>query len=137
MANNYGYMVIRTDRPGLWDVSGKVDITDGYGTPDFSTVPSGTVYSVVRNSTGNYTIFLKESWWALLDVHVASEIGSGSPAFAFTQLLSDTVGDTSYGGPGQTRQGVTFVFVNGSGTPVELPVDSKFRFTLVLKQSSA
>lgn len=137
MANHFGYNQLFTDRPEMWVVPGKVSISDGYGTPDYTAVPSGVVSSVSRNSTGNYTIYLSQSWYALLSVHVASEIGSGSPAFAFTQVLSDTVGSTSYGGAGQTKQGVTFKFVDGSGTAVELPSGAAFRFTLFLKRSSA
>lgn len=137
MANQWGYNQLFTDRAEVWITSSEVEISDGYGTPDFSNVPSGIVHSVTRNSTGNYTIALQQSWYALLDVHVASEIASGSPLFAFTQLVSDTVGSTSAGGPGQTKQGITFKFVNGSGTAVELPSGSSFRFTLFLKRSSA
>ncbi len=137
MANQWGYNQIFTDLPEIWQTGGKVT-TDGYGEPDFSNVPSGIVHSVVRNSVGNYSILLQQSWYALVFVSVVSELASGDvPDLALTQLESDTVGSTSFGGDGQTRQGVTFQFVDAAGDDVELGADSAFRFLLILKKSSA
>jgi hypothetical protein len=130
MANPIGYSIQFTDRPGVWQTDGYVGIGPD-GEPDFSSVPSGIVADIIRNGVGNYSIELREPWYALLWLDVHSEIpGILSPTFAFTQLVSDDVGTAS-------APLITFKFVNGSGVAVELPSGSGFRFSIRLKQSSA
>lgn len=136
MANAYGYPVLQTDLAGLWETGGQVTISDGYGSPSFTSVPSGIVRSVKRNSTGNYSIVLQEAWFALINVDIKSAISTAT--YIGCQIRSSTVGNKAVlpvqaGGVGQQ---VTFQF-NTSGTPTELPSGSSFLFLLTLKQSSA
>jgi hypothetical protein len=139
MADSWGYAVLQTDRPGSWLVDGYATVIDGYGTLSLPTVPSGIVKSIVRNSTGNYSLILQEAWYALLSIDVKSMIPSTlSPAYVGCQLEASTIGSStvlpiSAGGAGQS---VTFQF-NVAGTPTELPKGSGLLFLLVLKQSSA
>lgn len=139
MANQWGYAVLQTDRPGTWFADGYVSMADGYGAPSYSTVPSGIVQSVVRNSTGNYSIILAQAWYKLVFASVQTVVPSGdSPSRLAAQIQSSTVGDTSVlpissGGAGQS---VTFqVFNPATSTATELPSNGGFFFSLILQQT--
>ena len=138
MANPFGYAVVQTDNAGTWFTDGYVSI-GATGAPTYSNVPSGIVNSIVRNSTGNYSIILNSAWYALLYPHVVSVIPSSlSPAYVSCQIVSSTVGNKAVlpknaGGAGQA----VVVQFNVAGTPTELPSGSGFDFFLHLKQSSA
>lgn len=141
MANNFGYPVVQTDRPGIWMADGYVSISnDGYGTPNYTTVPSGIVRSVTHVSTGTYSIILQDAWFALVDASIQTIIPAGSsPAVLVSQIQSFTVGNSavlpvSAGGVGQS---VIFEVSNLSGVATNLPVTGGFLFKLILKQSSA
>lgn len=140
MANQFGYLGMKSDLAGLWITGGTVQITGTPGTPSYSTVPSGIVRSVVRNDVGNYSIILQQSWYALVSVSIDTVIGDGySPDLIHTQIESITVGDPAVlpvqaGGDGQS---ITFQCYNTSDTAEELDAGDFFVFTLILKQSSA
>lgn len=142
MANAWGYAVVQTDRAGIWGADGYFAILDdGYGTPDYSTVPSGIVRSIVRNSKGNYSIILQEAWYALVGVSLATVVPSSPPGLQLLlpQIESSTVGNASVlpisaGGPGQQ---VTFQIYDNGGTAEDLPLNGGCFFSLILKQSSA
>lgn len=140
MASHFGYAVSFTDRPEVWRIDGYVSIGSS-GAPSIATVPSGIINSVVRNSTGNYTIILNQSWFALLSAQVCTEIPSGSsPANLAVQLESDTVGNASVlpKSAGGVGQGVTFhCYVPSTGTATDPPAGSGLRFSIVLKNTDA
>jgi hypothetical protein len=136
LADNFGYPVIQTDRAGSWIVDGYVSISDGYGTPVYTTVPSGIVSSIVRNSLGNYSIILKDAWFALEYFRADAVVPVGT--YIGCQLNGWTVGNKavlpkSAGGAGQK---INFQF-NTSGTPEEIPQGDGFVFEIILKRSSA
>lgn len=136
MADQFGYVRINTDRASIWLSDGYVSISDGYGTPVFDTVPSGIVKSVVRNSTGNYSIILQQAWYALVGATVQTVVPAGTLLIA--QVEAFTVGNTavqpiSAGGAGQS---ITFQVYDAAGAAAELPIHSGFLFSLRLKQSS-
>ena len=113
-----------------------MSISDGYGTPVFDTVPSGIVKSVVRNSTGNYSIILQQAWYALVGATVQTVVPCRNSLIA--QVEAFTVGNTavqpiSAGGAGQS---ITFQVYDAAGAAAELPIHSGFLFSLRLKQSS-
>lgn len=136
MANTNGYATIKTDRPGLFLAGGKVTISDGYGTPDFSNVPSAIVRSVVLNSTGNYSIILQQQWPALVSASVQTIVPTGgSDKVLLAQIQEITVGDVSVlpvqdDGDGQS---VTFQVFDLSGVETQLPEDAGFVFSLELQ----
>lgn len=139
MANQWGYAVLNTDRPGTWFADGYVGITDGYGTPDFSAVPSGIVKSVTYTATGKYSIVLDQAWYKLVSATFETVLPSGSsPACLTAQIESSTVGDSSVlpisaGGVGQK---VVFKVYNpATGTATDLPSGSGFFFSLILQQT--
>ena len=140
MANQFGYLGMKSDIPGLWITGGTVQIAGDPGTPSYSTVPSGIVRSVVRNGVGNYSIILQQSWYALVSAQVDTIVGDGySPDLIHTQIESVTVGDPTVlpvqaGGAGQS---ITFQCYNTSDSAEELDAGDAFMFTLFLKQSSA
>jgi len=136
MANQFGYVRMNTDRASIWLSDGYVSISDGYGTPVFDTVPSGIVKSVVKNSTGNYSIILQQAWYALVGASVQTVVPAGTLLVA--QVTSFTVGNAavqpiSAGGVGQQ---ITFQVADAAGSAAELPEGSGFLFSLRLKQSS-
>lgn len=130
MADLFGYNQLFTDRPETWFADGYVSISDGYGTPVYTSVPSGIVSSFTHVSTGKYTCDLAQPWYALLYCDFRSEIASGaSPQYVSCQLNSDTVGSSA-------TPTITFTF-NVAGTPTDIPSGSGFRFLIMLKRSSA
>lgn len=132
MSDSYGYNVLNSDIPGLWITGGKVTI-GATGAPTFIGQPSGIVSKITRLGVGQYSITLKENWYALVGVDIKSEIASTqSPAYVGCQIQTDTVGTTAP----TVLPVITFQF-NVAGTPTEIPSGSAFRFELKLKRSSA
>lgn len=131
MADLHGYSKLFTDRPETWFADGYISI-GATGAPSMSTVPSGIVSSITRNSTGNYSLKLAQNWYALLDVTIKTEIPAAlSPSYLHVQLDSDTVGVAS------SAQSITFRTVDKDGASTDPPSGSGLRFLLVLKRSSA
>lgn len=156
MANQFGYNQEFTDKPGMWTVDGYAVCTDGYGTLAVQInqlQTTGVLSRVVQNSptsaihditesahnSGIYKIHLNETWVDLLDAHICTVIPTGQTvALLNVQILSHTVGNTSYG-PGLAElQYVQFkTVVPSTAAAGVLDQGSGLFFCLRLKNSSA
>lgn len=100
------------------------------GAPTLSANDSLGIASVVRNSTGRYTITLQDKYMALLQVTESRELASGAPSavggFAIRSSAVDAATPT-----------VVIEFVDSSGVAVELASGTTLRIEFVLKNSSA
>lgn len=101
------------------------------GSPTLDTSnDSKGVASIARNSTGNYTITLQDSYYKFLDFSVVFANGGTVAAAPNLDLQTISVG-TSTGGT------VRFVTRNNSGTATDPDNGSTMYFHLVVGNSSA
>lgn len=131
MANPTGYSQSYTDQPEVWKTYGTVVITDGYGAPSFTPVPSGVVSGITQLAGGTYKIVLAQNWNALLHCSVVPFITTtDTPTKVDVQLDSHTVGS------GDSAQYVKVRFVTSSGAAVTIAQGDSFMFELTLRRTS-
>jgi hypothetical protein len=123
MANRYLRQFTKSFDTERVIIDGYGSVNDSIGTPTF-TAAAG-VQSITRNSAGNYTILLQDSWPAFLSGNVSLVMASG--------LISATVALVSV--DVTVTKKVNFVVVNTSGAAVELPPQSGFYFYFEVKNS--
>lgn len=98
------------------------------GAPALQSPYSLGVTSVVRNSTGNYTITLDDKYMHLMQITQSIQLASGSPAATGGMVIrSHTV---------STTKQIIVEFVDSSGAAVELPSGAQLRLSIELKNSS-
>lgn len=98
------------------------------GAPTLSAADSLGITSVVRNSTGRYTITLDDKYNALLQVVESRQLASGAPSAVGGMVIrSETVASTKT---------IVIEFVDASGVAVELASGSTLRLKIDVKNSS-
>lgn len=129
MADIFGFQYSLTPQPGLVIIDGYLPCPDGYGDLATDVMPL-QVKSVTRNSTGNYTVLLTQTW-AKLYPHV-DVIGADavSGLIASVILVSNSV-STNLGFNQFT------IVVNTAGTPADVPVGGGLQLIIHAFQVSA
>jgi hypothetical protein len=123
MANRYFRPIAGSFDTGRVIVDGYGSVADSVGTPVFTA--GGGVASVTRNSAGNYTVLLQDSYPSFLSGAITLSMPSGLIS-ATTAIISADV---------TVAKKVNFVVINTSGAAVELPPQAGFYFNFELKNS--
>jgi hypothetical protein len=93
MANRYMNQFQYSLVPSKCVLFGQVAI-GGTGAPTISAANSKGIASIVRNSAGNYTVTLSDSWVKLLNIQ-AQFIDSGTQTVATTYVVSQTINSSA------------------------------------------
>lgn len=125
MANRYFKQFVKTLDSERVLIDGYAGITDSVGSVSFP-AGQGGVASITRNSAGNYSIVLQDQYPALLypDVNVMEPSGVAGWDVVWTTL--DPVITKTF----------RVQFLNQSGNAADLPPQSGFYFSLMLKNST-
>jgi len=105
-------------------VDGYFNVVDSVGTP--GTLSGGLLTSITRNSAGNYTLLLSDSYPLFLSGYISSVMPAGLVSLD-PQLISTDV---------TVAKKINFVFINTSGVAAELPPQSGVYFNFELKNSA-
>lgn len=98
------------------------------GAPTLDAANSKGIASMVRNSAGNYTITLQDTYNRLLGAHIVLIVGSGTPAAPLSFIVSEAVA---------TTKAIVVQFTAVDGTTATDPASGEqVRISLQLKNSS-
>lgn len=103
------------------------------GAPTLNAASSKGIKSVVRNSAGNYTINLSDTYQRLLFMDSAVVLGSGAPSSGTTLQMIIRADNSN----NQTTPNVQVEFLNSSGTAVDLASGATLLLAPQLSNSTA
>jgi hypothetical protein len=126
LANIFGYVTSSSTNPGVWEVSGVLQLAaDGYT----AVAPFPREFgSLVHTGTGSYSLFLAHCWASLLNV----DISVISSTFSAVQLVSHNIGASN---TVDGAQGVVFKTLNSSGTATDVAANGQITFSFLLKNT--
>lgn len=99
------------------------------GAPTLSAANSQGITSITRNSAGNYTLVLNDTWVSLLGLQ-ATIIDSGTQTVATVYVVSETVATAA-------TKNIVFQCLDFAGLAVDPRNGASIRFEIVLSNSTA
>lgn len=127
MANRYMNQFVYTFEQKPCVMFAKVTI-GATGAPTLVTASSKGIKSITRNSTGDYTLLLSDTYNSLLHFKHIINSGSSAPTAPGMYIKSDAVSSA-------TVPGVEFV-MNAAGTPTDPASGEILYLEIVLRNSS-
>ena len=124
MANRYTRQFTAANIPGVNHIFAQVAI----GAAGAPTIQTGGSYitAMVRNSAGDYTLTLADSWYSLLNVCAVFDSGASAPASPLVNVRTNAVGTKS----------LRLTFRTGAGTATDPASGEVMYLDLMLKNSS-
>jgi hypothetical protein len=130
MANQYGRQFIFTKEPAVWKLFGYVTF-GSTGAPILVAGRNKGIQSITRNSAGNYTVKLTDSYVGFLHFSANMIVATGDPAAPFLHMVSESVATSG-------TQSIIFQYLAVDGTTATDPASGEaLSFEITLKNSAA